>query len=395
MFRAALAVLLLTAAVARAGDDTVIDTMDKLTFRLPKEKGTAEVVAGKVGNALRFTFARDARGVFFMRSLHGSPAWDKAAGLSFWVKGDGTDGVGGVQFIYDDDYAMRYDFAFPIKSKDWQKVTIAWGDLVPVLPGPKSVPVDPAGANRPSKLTALWFGKWWYWGDYPAQSYAIDDVRLEPTIERDTRDRKPAGAPLGRVLAKLKAGEPVTLVTMGDSLTDTRHWANRKTAWPALLREMLHAKYKSEVTVVNPAIGGTQLRQGMVLIPRWQEKAPDLVTFCYGGNDWEAGMRGEQFYDTTRDAIDRVRRAAPGADVLAMTAVPSVAQWETRAELAEAGRTAARERNAGLADTERAFRTAGAKDRERLFVDDRVHLSPAGHALMAKTVFDAIEAAGR
>ena len=27
-------------------------------------------------------------------------------------------------------------------------------------------------------------------------------------------------------------------------------------------------------TIVNPAIGGTQLRQNLVLIPRWLAKAP-------------------------------------------------------------------------------------------------------------------------
>ena len=56
---------------------------------------------------------------------------------------------------------------------------------------------------------------------------------------------------------------------MGDSLTDTRHWANREADWPALLKEQLKAKYNSEVTIVNPAIGGTQLRQNLVLMPRW------------------------------------------------------------------------------------------------------------------------------
>ena len=53
------------------------------------------------------------------------------------------------------------------------------------------------------------------------------------------------GPPLARVLAKLKAGQPITVVTMGDSLTDTHHWANRETNWPALLKEQLEAKYKS------------------------------------------------------------------------------------------------------------------------------------------------------
>src|SRR3954452_6084285 len=243
--------------------DNLIDSMDTNRFRAPKDKGKAELVEGKVGKAVRFSFAKDARSAFFTGNLRGGPAWDKAAGLSFWVKGDGSDHFGGLQLIYDDDYAVRYDYCFPIKDTEWTKITVAWREFVPVLPGLRSRPLGPGG-NRPSKVSAVWFGKWWYWRDYPAHSFAIDEIRLEEKIERDTKEHRPEGAPLARVLKKLKAGEAVTVVTMGDLLTDTRHWANREVSWPALLKKELEAKYKSKVTIVNPAIGGTQLRQNLV-----------------------------------------------------------------------------------------------------------------------------------
>ena len=148
---------------------------------------------------------------------------------------------------------------------------------------------------------------------------------------------------------------------------------------------------------MNPAIGGTQLRQNLVLMPRWLDRAPepDLVTIFFGGNDWDAGMRGEEFRAACADAVDRVRRATKGkADVLILTTNPSAARWEATAELAEACRRAARDRNAGLADTERAFHTAGKEDRDRLFVRDRVHLSREGHGVVAGAVMEAIEATG-
>jgi len=335
--------------------------------------------------------------VFFTSRLRGGPDWDKAAGLSFWVKGDGTDGFGGLQLIFNEDYAVRYDVAFPVRGTDWTRVVVPWRDFVPVLPGEKSRPLDPAGPNKPSQVSAVWVGKWWYWSEYPAVSFALDELRLEPTVELDTKDYKPTGPPLARVWAKLKAGKPVTVVTMGDSLTDTRHWANRTANWPALVKSTAKEKYKSDVTVVNPAIGGTQLRQNLVLIPRWLEQAaePDLVTIFFGGNDWEAGMRGEQFRQTCADAIDRIRRATKGkADVLLITTNPSVAGWNTMPELAEACRKAASDRTAGLADTDAAFHAAGKENTERLYVTDKVHLSPPGHELVAETVLKAIQAAG-
>jgi lysophospholipase L1-like esterase len=379
-----------------AAEGPVLDSMDEVRFRAPKEKGNAELVEGKFSRAVRFSFAPDARATFFTSNLRGTPVWDRAAGLSFWVRGDGSDNFGGLQLIYDEDYAIRHDYAFPLKHTGWTKVTVAWRDFVPVLPGPKSRPLGPEG-NRPSKVSAVWFGKWWYWGDYPAHSFAVDDIRLEERIDLDTNDYRPAGLPLQRVREKLKAGKPVSVVTMGDSLTDTRHWANRETNWPLMLKRQLQEKHHSPVTILNPAIGGTQLRQNLALVPRWLAKAPgpDLVTLCFGGNDWDAGMRGEQFRASYRDAVDRIRRATRGkVDVLILTTVPAASRWGVTAELAEACRLAARDCLAGLADTEKAFLAAGKDDKERLYVRDRTHLSPAGHELMARTVLRAVEAGG-
>ena len=136
-----------------AQEEGLIATMDEMRFRPPREKGTADLVEGKVGKAVRFHFDKDARSTFFTSNIHGTPEWDRAAGFSFWVKGDGTDGFGGLQFIYDDDYAVRYDLCFPVKGTEWTKVTVAWQDLIPVLPGPRAKPLG--DARRQPAVEAL------------------------------------------------------------------------------------------------------------------------------------------------------------------------------------------------------------------------------------------------
>ncbi len=392
-----LAVVLAGSIVTAADDASLIASMDEQKFTPPKEHGQVRLVAGKIGKAVEFAFDKEAGSTFFTSNIRGTSSWNEAAGFSFWAKGDGASQFAGIELIYDDDYAVRYDFCFPVNGTEWTKVVVAWNDLIPVLPGPKTKPLGTADMP-PSKVTAFWVGKWWYWGDYPAGTFAIDEIRLEPTIERkaNTIDPEIAPAALKRVLEKLKAGKPITIVTMGDSLTDTRHWANREVVWPALLADQLKAKYKSEVTIINPAIGGTQLRQNLVLIPRWLDKAPqpDLVTVFFGGNDWESGMRGAEFTAACTDAVERIRRATQGkADVLLMTTNPTAEKWETMAELAAACRAAAKAQSAGVADTEAAFHAAGKDDRNKLYVDDRVHLSPAGHAVVAETVLKAITTA--
>ena len=84
------------AVVPTFADDTgVIATMDEISFRPPKDNGQADLVEGRVGKAVRFRFEQDARSVFFTSDNHGTPEWGRAAGFSFWVKGDSNDGFGG------------------------------------------------------------------------------------------------------------------------------------------------------------------------------------------------------------------------------------------------------------------------------------------------------------
>lgn len=394
-FALALCLVSFCAIESSRADDLVIDSMDSLRLQLPAEKLAARLVDGKVGQAVRLDFADECQSVYAQTRSGGTPQWDEADGFSFWVKGDGSDHLGGIEFVWNGDYALRYAYAFPINSTEWRKITVRWRDLVPETSNAAALPIDPKRGNAPSKLGAIWFGKWWYWRDYAAHAYTIDDLRLEPSLPQEDEPAQPS-AGLARVRAKLARGEPITVVLMGDSLTDTRHWANREENWPAMFQQALLAKYQTKANLVNTAIGGTELRQNLVLIPRWSvaHADADLVIICFGGNDWSSGMRGPLFEQTCLDAIDRVRSATAGrADVLLCTTCPSVERWETMAELAAACRRAAQAKHAGLADVEAAFHEAGktADQRERLFVSDKTHLSPAGHHTFCAAVMKALE----
>ena len=407
MFHIRFASLVLAASLcglfstAQAAEGALIDSADELSFIQPKAKGSVEVVEGKVGKAQKLSFEDGCTSIFIpAQKIKGTPEWDKAAGFSFWVKGDGSDKCGGIQFIWNEDYALRYDYCFPIKSTDWQKVTVKWSDLVCVLPEAdgKMSSIGP-NANAPSKLGRLQFGKWWYWKDYGKHSYIVDEFRLEPAIE-DAKVEKPAGAPLDRVLAKLKAGKPITIVTMGDSLTDFNHWANKKANWPTMLQNALREKFKSEVTIINPAIGGTQLRQGSMMIPRWIQKAPepDLVTIAYGYNDFDSKMRGPNFKDTYLATIDRVRRFTQNkSDILVIGTAPAATRWTEMQEMCDAAKAAAAEKGAGFVDLHAIFHEAGKENKDRLYAsaEDKTHLGAPGHELVAKGVVEAIEKAGK
>jgi lysophospholipase L1-like esterase len=359
--------------------------------------GTLEPVEGVVGPAIRFSFREGALGGYMNRWLVADERWDQAAGLSFWVKGDGSGNWGGLELIDGETYAHRYGFCFPIDSTEWRKVTMPWRDLIPILSSPL---LAPDGGFRPSAFRNLWFGKRGYWREAPACSFALDEVALDPVIEMDARDYPPEAPGLGRFLAKLKGGKPVTIVALGDSLTDRRHWANREKAWVDELAKGIESAYGAKLTLVNAAIGGTTLSQNLILMPRWLKEAPhpDLVTVWFGYNDWDTGVRKDRLKEYLNLAVDRIRRLTAGsADVLLLTTCPAYERWETMSELCQAELEVARDRGAGLADVASAFRRApSAEEALRLgfWAWDKTHLGPAGHDLVAATVLAAIAAEG-
>jgi lysophospholipase L1-like esterase len=184
---------------------------------------------------------------------------------------------------------------------------------------------------------------------------------------------------------------------MGDSLTDKRHWANRQTLWCELLAKQLKAKHGIDVTLVNPAIGGTTLSQNLILMPRWLKDAPrpDLVMIWFGFNDYDTGLRAERFSDYLRLAVDRVRAmTSDSADVLLLTTNPAHARWQTMQELEQTVRDVANEKNTGLADIAAEFRKAGTPDealKQTYWAWDKTHLGPKGHQITAETVLRAIQ----
>lgn len=361
--------------------------------------GTVEAVEGKVGKAARFAFPEGASGGFMTARIKPTPDLDRADGFSFWVKGDGSDAWGGIELIDADDFGLRYGYCFPIDSDEWRKITVPWRDLTPELAGPL---VDPkpkpgGGGYAPSGFGNFWFGKWFYWRDYPAHAYAIDQVVLEPKIEPDAPPPAPPVPGLSRVRAKLKAGRPVTIVTMGDSLSDKRHWANHAILWSELLAKDLKAKHGGEVTLINPAVGGTTLNQNLVTMPKWSKAAPspDLVVIWFGGNDWANNVRGPRFAEYLRLAVDRVRRQTKGsADVLLLTTAPGHGAWETYRELEQAARDVAKEKSVALGDAAAAFRKVASPDealKREYWAWDKVHLGAKGHAVARDVVLGAIE----
>ena len=102
---------------------------------------------------------------------------------------------------------MRYDYVFPVKGSEWRQVTVAWSDLIPVLPRPRALGLVVRAATRHRSCPGCGSADGGTGAIIPRYGLAIDDIHLEPSIPRRERaELGDAGDPLARVRAKLRNG---------------------------------------------------------------------------------------------------------------------------------------------------------------------------------------------
>ena len=120
----------------------------------------------------------------------------------------------------------------------------------------------------------------------------------------------------------------------------------------------------------------------------------DLVTICFGYNDWGAGVKGQRFKEYLGAAVDRIRRSTGGqADILLITTCPAHGRWETMKELEQAVREVAAEKKTALADIAVEFRKAGTPDealKQTYWAWDKTHLGAKGHQVVCETVMGVV-----
>jgi lysophospholipase L1-like esterase len=92
-----------------------------------------------------------------------------------------------------------------------------------------------------------------------------------------------------KLIAKLSAGEKVTIVALGDSNTEQTFHTRGQMGWPYLLQAALYEKYgANKVFMINAGFSGTGAQQGLKRLDEDVLRfAPDLVIICFwsGQND--------------------------------------------------------------------------------------------------------------
>ena len=237
--RILLALALTTSPVpVRAEDPASSPTMDEMRFRPPGEKGTADWSRGRSAGAIRFHFDKDARSASSRATSAATPEWDRPPGSRSGSRATAPTASAGCSSSTTTTTPSATTSPSPSRGRSGRRSTSPGSDLIPVLPGPKGEAARDAGGNRAVEAHAAS-------GSASGGTGATTRPDLRPrrdppgADDRPRTRRIPARRPArsARVLAKLKAGKPITVVTMGDSLTDKRHWANREVAWVDLLKD--------------------------------------------------------------------------------------------------------------------------------------------------------------
>jgi lysophospholipase L1-like esterase len=161
---------------------------------------------------------------------------------------------------------------------------------------------------------------------------------------------------VAKTLAKLRAGEPVTIVTWGDSVTANGDASSADKAFAQLFPARLRERFPtSKITAHNAGIGATNSEQRLpALKAQVLDFHPDLVTIEFV-NDMghpEAAMRDRyaKIFEQIRDAGAEIILITPHFTMPEMMNKPQPRGGETRATVALLRDIAAKHKVA-LADT--------------------------------------------
>ncbi len=321
------------------------------------------------------------------RATPAMAAWDRYQGLSFLVKGDGSDNFGCLAVGGGgSDGGYSYIVWFPLGDTTWHKVTASWDDLVPEG---QCDPIGTAGALPPSGITQIRCGSRWNIGhnNYPLPkvSFGLDQIQLEETAAAPRKAPDPA--PLAGVVAKLKAGQPVSIVCMGDSITAGTSLPDRDhQRYAVLVGKRLREWLKNDqISCDSRAVGGARLTDARAWVPRdFAGPPPDLITVLYGYND-KSGQHTRDYYQRSlNDYLTRLARATGGRSaILLLTCLPGTGpRWLMLDDYAEAVRETAKARGLACFELQQVLKSVGRDEIEQYFAD-QAHPNVAGHERLA------------
>lgn len=234
--------------------------------------------------------------------------------------------------IHSSDGRTVYELGRDLElSPDGNKLTVIRGAKVPHIQAVEMFPA--AGAPRSishqagdsTRHVLFENGRWFH--DQQVEVTYQHDEESWPGVVPQFSDKQ-----LPKTIAKLRAGEPVTVAVSGDSISAGGNASGPvkappgMPAFPELVAAQLEEHYGSKVDLKNRAVGGWTAQNGSDDLGELLAVNPDLVIIAYGMND--VGYRNPELYrQTIASMLDRVHQANPAAEVILVSTMLGNPQW--------------------------------------------------------------------
>jgi lysophospholipase L1-like esterase len=210
------------------------------------------------------------------------------------------------------DLSMTYN---PDKDYVWtpgsKLVTLTVSSRIPFKTQAQMLP--PKGS--PNMFADVLHSEGPFFHDLQVQaSYMTSDKWEGPVPAAETEKLK-------NTIAKLKAKQPVSIVALGDSITQGFNASGFRDVnmppyqppYPQLVGSTLQERFGSKVSVVNLGEAGSVSSAGFRLIEKVVAEKPDLILVAYGMNHGEGGV---EYGQKILKLLDAVKSGNPGADVV-------------------------------------------------------------------------------
>jgi acyl-CoA thioesterase-1 len=182
------------------------------------------------------------------------------------------------------------------------------------------------------------------------------------------------------------AAERKTIFIVGDSIA-AGHGVDLEEAFPALLQQRINEK-QLPYEVVNAGLSGDTTAGGVRRLPWLLRRPMDVLVLELGGNDGLRGITPKETRANLEKMIDLAREKNPAVQIIVagMQMPQNMGETYTR-EYREVFPTVAQEKQTKLIP----FLLQGVGGKAELNLPDRIHPNPAGHKIIAETVWKTLE----
>lgn len=180
----------------------------------------------------------------------------------------------------------------------------------------------------------------YFYGKYLSVSYAYDVEDLDTSVFA-----KYDATTLTAVRNKLKNGEEISLVTIGDSITegcsstgDNLHVAPNTPCYAKQIKTELERIYGAKVKLTNIGKGGSESKwplsgEGSAALGKAKEAAPDLCIIAYGMNDSSSQVSPVAYDDNIRSIIREIKNVSENCEFILVNSFPCNPLYERDATL--------------------------------------------------------------